>query len=445
MKKAVAIYVLCGALLSGCSGADENKTDNNKTVKTDETKNQELVLLMPENTAASTKYRIDTVQKYAKQFETANPGVHIIIEKLPSQSYQRDLNARLKEGKKTDLIFAPFYPLLAEAGIYADLLAFFKTDRMATDDLYESLTKMATTTKGNLIGIPISPAPLAVYYNKEWFDKAGISYPSGDWTWEQYFELSIKLKSANAVANKEVYGSTIPFEHTFLESLVQSSGGSILSPDNSKVSGYLDSRSISDAFALLVHHKNTNNAIKIVENMGNPTLYEMWDGNVGMSIAPYGMYSFLEQTNRATAGKTAVAPLPRLEKGKKVNSVNIQTLSVAAISKQQELAWKFIKDVILNADSGFHKDWSRQELLTSKSAVQKLGQAADPVIKVFLDELNYGITPSAYRNPYLPALMTKRYIGSTLDASSSEAIQTLLTEAAHTIDQQLALAAQQQK
>jgi multiple sugar transport system substrate-binding protein len=438
MKKTVAIYVLCGALLSGCSWVDDNKA----TVKVDETKNQELVLLMPENTAASVKYRIDTFQKYAKQFETANPGVHIIIEKLPEQSYQRDLNARLKEGKQTDLIFAPFYPLLAAEGVYADLPSFFKTDRMTTNDLYESLTKMAMT-KGNLNGIPMSPAPLAVYYNKEWFDKAGISYPGGDWTWEQYFDLSIKLKSANSVANKEVYGSTIPFVLTFLESLVQSSGGSILSPDNSKVSGYLDSRPISDAFALLAHHKNTNNAIKIVDSMGNPTLYEMWDGNVGMSVAPYGMYSFLEQKNRGTAGKTAVAPLPRLEKGKKVNSATIQTLSVAAISKQQELAWKFIKDVILNSDSGFHKEWSRQELLTSKSAIQKLGQADDPVIKVFLEELNYGITPSAYRNPALPSLLTKKNIGSTLDATTSTGVQAALTEAAHTIDQQLALKQQQ--
>lgn len=204
MKKTVAIYVLCGALLSGCSWVDNNRTDNNKTLKADETKNQELVLLMPDHTTTSTKYRIDIFQKYTKQFETANPGVHIIIEKLPLQSYQRDLNARLKEGKQTDLIFAPFYPLLAEAGMYADLLAFFKTDRMTTDDLYESLTKMATTTKGNLIGIPMSPTPLAVYYNKEWLDKAGISYPSGDWTWEQYFDLSIKLKSANVVANKDL-------------------------------------------------------------------------------------------------------------------------------------------------------------------------------------------------------------------------------------------------
>ena len=441
MKKAVAIYVLYAALLSGCSWANDNKT-----VKVDEIiKNRELVLVMPENTAASVKYRINTFQKYAEQFETANPGVHVIIEKLPGQSYQRDLYARLKEGKQTDLIFAPFYPLLAEEGVYADLLAFFKTDRMATDDLYESLTNMATTTKGSLIGIPMSPAPLAVYYNKEWFDKAGISYPGGDWTWEQYFELSIKLKSANSVDNKEVYGSTIPFEITFLESFVQSSGGSLLSPDNSKVSGYLDSRSISDAFALLAHHKNTNNSIKIVDTMGNPTLYEMWGGNVGMSIAPYGMYSFLEQPNRVTAGKTAVAPLPRVEKGKKVNSVSIQALSVAAISNQKELAWKFIKDVILNADSGFHKEWSRQELLTSKSAIQKLGLDADPVIKVFLEELNYGITPIAYRNPVLPSIMTKKIIESVIDAPNAEAVQPVLTEAAHTIDQQLALAAQQQK
>ncbi|RKN86312.1 extracellular solute-binding protein [Paenibacillus ginsengarvi] len=124
MKKTAAIFMLCAALLSGCSGANDKKTDSNKTVNADETKNQELVLVMPENTAASVKYRINTFQKYATQFEAENPGVHITIEKLSGQSYQRDLNARLKEGKQTDLIFAPFYPLMTEAGMYADLLSF---------------------------------------------------------------------------------------------------------------------------------------------------------------------------------------------------------------------------------------------------------------------------------------------------------------------------------
>lgn len=435
MKKTVVIYVLCAALLPGCSWVSDNQT-----VKVDEIQNQELVFVMPINATASVKYRIDTFQKYAKQFETANPGIPIKIETLPGQSYPGDLDARLKEGKQTDLIFGSFFPPLAEEGMFADLIPFFKADRMTTDDLYESLTEMATT-KGKLNGIPMSPTPLAVYYNKEWFDKAGIAYPGGDWTWEQYFDISIKLQSANAVADKEIYGSTIPLEHTFLESLAQSSGTSLLSPDNRKVSGYLDSRPVADAFALLGHHLNTNNATKAVENTGNPTLYEMWGGHVGMSISFYGMYSFLEQ-NQATAGKTAVAPLPRLEKGKKANSGTIQILSVAATSKQKELAWKFIKDVILNADSGFHKEWSRQELLTSKSAIQKLNQAADPVTKVFLEELQYAITPAAYRNPYLPSLLTQQ-IGSTLDAATSTAMQAALTEAAYKIDEQLALKQQQ--
>ncbi|CAG7640249.1 hypothetical protein PAECIP111802_02628 [Paenibacillus allorhizosphaerae] len=60
--------------------------------------------------------------------------------------------------------------------------------------------------------------------------------------------------------------------------------------------------------------------------------------------------------------------------------------------------------ILLNSDSEFHKDWSRQEMLTSKSAVQKLGQAADPIIKVFLEELNYAITPAAYKINQQPTL-----------------------------------------
>jgi multiple sugar transport system substrate-binding protein len=438
MKKAVGIYLLCVALLCGCSLGNEKKP-----IQTQEVKKHELVLIMPENKTTSVKYRIDTFQKYLTKFEAANPNVDIKIEKLPSQSFQKDLNARLEEGKQTDLIFGPFYPLLAEKGIYADLLPFFKADRMTTDDLYKSLIEISTTN-GKLNGIPMSPRPLAVYYNKEWFDKAGISYPGGDWTWEQYFDLSIKLKSANVDANKEVYGSTIPFELTFFESLAQSSGGNLLSPDNKSVSDYLDSRPVSEAFALLAHHLNTDNAMKKVANTANPTLYAMTGGNVGMGIAFYGMNYFLE-IYKLTAGKTAVAPLPRLEKGKKVNSTTFSTLSIASVSKEKEIAWKFIKETILNSDSEFHKDWSQQEMLTSKAAIKKLNQAEDPILKVFYEELNYAIAPTAYRNPAFPSLFTSKTVQSLLDTPSSDAAQAFLTDTAHKIDEQLALTKQQEK
>ncbi|MCC2686705.1 MAG: extracellular solute-binding protein, partial [Paenibacillaceae bacterium] len=252
------------------------------------------------------------------------------------------------------------------------------------------------------------------------------------------------LKSANTDANKEVYGSIVPSELTFFETVAQSSGGNLLSPDNRSVSGYLDSRPVSEAFALLAQHLNADNAVKKVENMGNATLLEMRSGNVGMSISVYGMYYFLEQY-KGTTGKTAVAPLPRLEKGKKVNSSTFSILSIAAVSKEKEIAWKFIKDEILNSDSEFHRDWSRQEMLTSKAAIKKLNQADDPILRVFYEELNYLIAPVSYRNPAFPSLFTAKTVQSLLDTSSSDAAQAFLTDTAHKIDEQLALVNEPQK
>jgi maltose-binding protein MalE len=163
-----------------------------------------------------------------------------------------------------------------------------------------------------------------------------------------------------------------------------------------------------------------------------------------MSISIYGMNYFLEQY-KGSAGKTAVAPLPRLEKGKKVNSSTFSTVSVAAVSKEKEIAWKFIKDEILNSDSEFHRDWSRQEMLTSKAAIKKLNQAEDPILKVFYEELNYLIAPTSYRNPAFPSLFTAKTVESLLDTPSSDAAQAFLTDTARKIDEQLALAEQQQK
>jgi multiple sugar transport system substrate-binding protein len=429
LKHSAVTLGLCVVVVSGCSWKEEKQV-----VKSNEVKTKEIVLLMPDNTAASTKYRIEVFQKQAKLFEEANPGVKIIIEKIPLESYQKSITTKIKEAKPLDIIFGAYLPALAEDGTYADLFPFFKADRMTTDDLYKPLTDIITTN-GKLNGIPLSPSPFAVYYNKDWFDKAGISYPSGDWTWEQYFDISIKLKAANASEAKEVFGSAIPMDVHFFETLAQSGGSSILSPDNSKVSGFLDSRAVTEAFSLLTLHLNGSKARKQLGG-GNPTLYAMRGGEIGMSAAPYGMYYFLENY-KETKGKIGIASLPRLEKGKRANTVYAQTVSIAKGSKQKELAWKFVKDVILNGDSPFHDEWSRQELLTSRAAVKRLNHEADPTRKVFIDELSYSIRPVPYRNAKASGVFSAEMVKQLLASTSPAAVQQALTEIAYQVDQKL--------
>jgi multiple sugar transport system substrate-binding protein len=422
--------VLAISSITGCSlptGKETGAVPSDTGVK-------EITILLQDGTAASVKYRITTFEKSAKLFEEANPGVKVTIEKLPTPKGLRTaIQERLNDKKPVDLVFGPFDPVLNELGPYADLLPLFKADKLTTDDLYESMVEM-TTVKGKLLGFPMAPTPLAVFYNKEWFDKAGIPYPGKEWTWEQFMNLSIKLQAANQVAGKEIFGSIVPLDLQLFESLSQSSGQSVVSPDGSKVSGYLNSKPVAEAFAKLLHHMNTSKASKSVSSSANPVLTELNSFNAGMGIATAPMFSFLE-SNAKTAGKFGIAGLPYMEKGKRTNALYFNVLSITASSKQKELAWKFMKDVILNGDSQFQKDWGKQELLTVKSALQKSGQHLIPGMDVLAGELNHSIKPVVYRNAAFGKvqLVDKRLVAATTEAE----VMAALTDLAEEVDKQL--------
>lgn len=393
---------------------------------------RELTIVLPDGTG-SNKYRIDTFQKHAQLFEGNNAGVKVTIEKLATpKGYTAAVAERLNGAKPVDLLFGGFDIVLAEQGAFADLLSFFKSDKMTTDDLYEALVNMATL-KGILIGIPMSPEPLAVYYNKEWFDKAGIPYPKGDWTWEQFLTTSVKLKAGNSIPGKEIFGSAVPFDLQMFESLAQSSGQSVLSPDANQISGYLNSKQVTDAFTLMLNHMNTGRASKPVGNSANAVLNELTNNNAGMGIGQSIIYSFLN-SNANTKGKVGITALPRLDKGSRANALYFSTLSIASTSKQKELAWKFIKDVVLNGGSAFHQDWAQQELLASKSAVQKVGQQLDPGRAILFDELNYAIKPALYRNAKLNGPIDQQLITRLLTSTNEAEVKAALTALAEQLD-----------
>lgn len=423
--------MLAAAAMSGCSLS----TDKDAAAVPVDQGPKELTIVLQDGTAASVKYRIGAFEKSARQFEEANQGVKVTVEKLAApKGFTLAAQERLDTGKPVDLIYGGFDPVLNEQGAFADLYPFLKADKRSTDDLYENMVEMATI-KGKLLGVPMSPMPLAVFYNKEWFDKAGVPYPGGDWTWEQYMNLSIKLLAANQVAGKERFGSIVPFDLQLFESLGQSgSGQSVIAPDGSRVGGYLNSKPVAEAFGLLLHHMHTSKASKSVSNSANRMLTELNTLNAGMGVGVAQLFSFLE-TNPATAGKFGIASLPRMEKGTRANALYFDMLSVTAGSKQKELAWKFVKDVVLNGDSPFQKEWGKQELLTVKSAVQKSGQHLVPGMDVLVGELNYAIKPAVYRNA---ALATVQIEDKGLVAAKTEAeAMAALTELAEQIDKQL--------
>jgi ABC-type glycerol-3-phosphate transport system substrate-binding protein len=428
------ILIVC-LLLAGCAPGAKTAMERLSQKETSSPKEQNLEILMPDNKSTSTKYRENMFKKYATAFESANPGVKVTFATMEKPDFHgAKLVERITGSNPVDLVFWPYDSEFTRQGLFADLLPFYKQDRTTPDDLFKPLTDLVTEN-GKLTAIPISPEPFAVFYNKEWFQKANLPEPKGDWTWEQFFTVSEKLAVANTVEGKQTYGSAVPIVLNFFESLAQSSGGSVLSPDNSHLTGYLDSPAVVKAFSLLMKDINNEDVVKKVPDAANSINLIVRGGTVGMGVGLYGNYPFINPRLKDGVG---VAPLPHMEGGVRANVLSLNALSIVSASKQQQLAWKFIKDIVLNPDSGFQLDWSKQEMLTSRAAIKKLKLDDDPGMKVFIDELNHAAKPVVYRNPKLKKFNTASSMKNLASPRSEADLQIELTQSASEIDQQLA-------
>lgn len=60
------------------------------------------------------------------------------------------------------------------------------------------------TVNGKHYALPYSMATYGLYYNKAMFDKAGVPYPTDDWTWDDLRAAALKLTSGSGAS--KTYG-----------------------------------------------------------------------------------------------------------------------------------------------------------------------------------------------------------------------------------------------
>ena len=85
---------------------------------------------------------------------------------------------------------------------------------------------------GKLYGVPKDISNVVMYYNKDLFDKAGVAYPTSDWTWNDLREAAKKLTiDKNGDGQMDQWGVAVNNIVWVWASFVWSNGGEALSPD----------------------------------------------------------------------------------------------------------------------------------------------------------------------------------------------------------------------
>jgi multiple sugar transport system substrate-binding protein len=139
-------------------------------------------------------------------YQAKNPGVKIELIDLGSADYQTVLATQLSGGADLDVLAVkdiPGYSNLVKQNRLEPLNAYIKSANIDTA-LYGGTTEQIAVN-GEVYALPFRSDFWLIFYNKDLFDAAGVSYPSNDLTLEQYDALARRVTRGSG-ANK-TYGA----------------------------------------------------------------------------------------------------------------------------------------------------------------------------------------------------------------------------------------------
>ncbi|MEN3384459.1 MAG: multiple sugar transport system substrate-binding protein [Hyphomicrobiales bacterium] len=147
--------------------------------------------------------RGDNLQKNIKEF-TELTGIQVESEQIPEQQQRQKAVIELASGKPSfDVIHLSYHVQkrqFEKAGWLADITPFMKDPSLTAPDLVENDFSAAGLTyakndKGQMLSLPWSVDYFILYYNKEIFEKKGVSVPK---TLDEMNALAEKLTDEKA-------------------------------------------------------------------------------------------------------------------------------------------------------------------------------------------------------------------------------------------------------
>lgn len=200
-----------------------------------ETKAQNKVVLQFMGWEAS-PFETEGVMNGLKHFMELNPDIEVKYIAGRWAEHHTKLLTMMAGGAAPDVFFLgaePFYREFQKRGVLLDITSYFNSEFKISDFIPMDRQKMVIN--GRIYGVSSCVVAPVLYYNKELFNKAGVSYPSANpekaWTWEKFLEAAKKLtvKEGDRTIQFGVYGL-----ETYPIPFIWSNGGDIFNKNYSE-------------------------------------------------------------------------------------------------------------------------------------------------------------------------------------------------------------------
>lgn len=279
-----------------------------------------------------------TLRAIADRFEEENPNIKVEIELTPYKEYFTVLETSATGGSAPDVFWmnAPHVTEYARGGMLTDLSPLIEgSELVAKEDFPESLINLYTVD-GTWYGMPKGFDTIAVWYNKELFDAAGVEYPTDDWTWEEFVEKAEQLTDPE----QGIFGTAVQLdEQAGWYNTIGSFGGFVISEDK-KTSGFDDEKTKAGIQCWVdLIDKGVSPTYAQLSDTGSQSMFEsgkiamLWNGSWTVSE-----YLGIDEIK----DKIDVVALPSVD-GKQSCVIHGLGNVIFSQSKHPEEAWKFVE------------------------------------------------------------------------------------------------------
>jgi len=284
----------------------------------------------------------ESVKKGLELFMKENPNIKVEYTTIPGGTqYVAKMQTLVLGNEAPDVFFlqSDYYNDFVKRNSLLDITDKVDSSGLA-DDLIDSAVRLSTVN-GKYYGIESCIVAPVLYYNKDLFDKAGLSYPPSDpnkaWTWDEFVEVAKKLtvKNGDKVDQYGVYGLE-NYYMTIAE--IMSNGGNWFSDDLTKSTANTpEVKEVLQAVSDLRKKDGVAPEGKLLTNSGMSASQMLQTGKIAMLVD--GSWSLQELANMDF--KVGVGVLPKFKEA--VTHAQAHLHVASAKTEHPEEAWKLIQ------------------------------------------------------------------------------------------------------
>jgi multiple sugar transport system substrate-binding protein len=179
-----------------------------------------------------------TMKRLAAEFNKTHPHITVTPQFYGNSDYalQKVLSA-IAGGDPPDIsyLYGSNAANIASTSKLVPLTSWLKQDKAFGWDHFYPFERAVATVGGKVVGVPALVDNLALVYNKTLFKKAGLSYPTTNWTWADMKRAALKLTNPAKKQFGWAYVNDASEDTVWrFWAMLWQAGGHILTPDGKK-------------------------------------------------------------------------------------------------------------------------------------------------------------------------------------------------------------------